>query len=152
MSAYRGANGIHFVILSMGYDIAYITDSHICNNSIETSWFFLRLKRSRPTYMCFFYRPPSGNASDALLNLEQQYDKIVAHPGADVIFMGDMNIDYSLHNLNFRKLHAFLKHHHLDQLVDKPTRVTNTSKTIIDHIYCNNNSLYNHHWHDRSWP
>ena len=54
----------------------------------------------------------------------------------DIVLMGDFNIEYiypdQYKNSKWSKL---VKDFCLHQLVDKPTRVTHTSSTIIDHIY-----------------
>ncbi len=43
-----------------------------------------------------------------------------------------------------RKLIAFLRLYNLEQLITKPTRIMPDSQTLIDHIWCNNNSQFAH--------
>ena len=53
--------------------------------------------------------------------------------GLELIVMGDFNIDLKL-NPN-KKWQNLIELFDLSQLVNDPTRVTETSSTIIDHIY-----------------
>lgn len=49
-------------------------------------------------------------------------------------------------NYKIKKYFDLLLENKLIQLINKPTRITNNSKTIIDHIYINvnkNNTIYN---------
>ena len=53
--------------------------------------------------------------------------------GLEVIVMGDFKIDLSI-NTNRNKLNL-IELFYLSQLISKPTRVTEKSSTIIDHVY-----------------
>ena len=55
-----------------------------------------------------------------------------------------MNIDWLKPSSNKTKLNAFLKSLNLLQLIEHPTHITETTLTLIDHIYCNNTVQYNH--------
>ena len=56
--------------------------------------------------------------------------------------LGDTNIDVSVTNRQTRKLHDFYKNLLLSQVITVPTRVTETTMTIIDHVCTNNLDLY----------
>ncbi len=62
----------------------------------------------------------------------------------DIIMLGDYNVDVSRPSTAKRKLDQFTKSKSLFQLIDVPTRTTVNTKSIIDHIYTNNQQLYNH--------
>lgn len=57
--------------------------------------------------------------------------------------MGDFNINYLEDSTPKRELKNLEKEFNLKQRIDKPTRYTKKSKTLIDHIYtsCNNVSV-----------
>jgi len=51
--------------------------------------------------------------------------------------MGDFNIDMKVKNYNQNKLMRIMYSIGLKQLVSEPTRIVNTSETIIDLIFTN---------------
>ena len=53
-----------------------------------------------------------------------------------------MNIDYATDGTQNKHLLKFLKIYNLAQIIDKPTRITTSSSTLIDHIYVTNTNLY----------
>ena len=59
---------------------------------------------------------------------------------SELILLGDFNIDLSkkTRSLSKQLLHNFSRQFHLDQLITKPTRITETSETMIDLIFVNN--------------
>ena len=61
---------------------------------------------------------------------------------ADILLMGDTNINVKISDTQSRKLCNSMKNNLLHQLVKKPTQVTNTSDTIIDQIWVSNQDLY----------
>ncbi len=68
----------------------------------------------------------------------------VGRPDADVLFLGDMNVEYLTKSPDKNKLDNFLRLHYLTQMIENPTRVSIRSSLLIDHIYCNNENLYHH--------
>ncbi len=50
---------------------------------------------------------------------------------------GDAHMDLNSNNRDTKKLKEFLKQHNLSQKINKLTRVTNLTSTLIDHIYVN---------------
>ena len=59
---------------------------------------------------------------------------------SELILLGDFNIDLrkKKHSSSKQLLHNFSRQFHLDQLIMKPTRITETSETMIDLIFVNN--------------
>ena len=63
---------------------------------------------------------------------------------AEVILLGDFNVNF-LATKNYasralkRKLLSFTSMYNLEQLIDKPTRITENSSTLIDLLFANNN-------------
>ena len=57
--------------------------------------------------------------------------------------MGDANIDLvDARNANCKKYHNSLNTLHLNQIIADPTRVTVTSRTLIDHVLVNRCEMY----------
>ncbi len=107
-------------------------------------WLKLELKLTRPTYIGIVYRPPSGNLEHFIDLLENRVLDIEGEGYADVLVMGDTNINILLRNDSKKQLYtAMLKRMKLSSLITEPTRITTHSKTCIDHIVTNRNVMYN---------
>ncbi len=91
-----------------------------------------------------FYRSPSYRIS--LFN--EYMDSVLAaldrHGNKNITYGGDFNIDlckYS-HDNNCQELIDCSARHNFVQLINRPTRVTEHSATILDHIYTNKITYY----------
>ena len=109
---------------------------------LEVQWLKLSLKDTRPTYISNIYRPPSGSLETAIEILDRQINDLNSDRVADIVFLGDLNVDLSSNNSNAKKYKRFFETNLLTQLIKTPTRVTNTSRTIIDHIVTSNTEYY----------
>ena len=98
-------------------------------------WFEVKLKKSSPILVGFLYRNPSEPANWA--------DKVVCLMDAvwleskEIILMGDFNIDLSKANKSWTQTYSLFN---LSQIINCPTRVTPSSRALIDHIYSSNPS------------
>ena len=81
--------------------------------------------------VCTVYRPPS--ALNEWIDLFEEEISIAQTTGLEVIIVGDLNIDLKIPGN--RKWKNLINLFDLKQLVQEPTRVTQTSATIIDHVY-----------------
>ena len=63
----------------------------------------------------------------------------------EVILLGDLNCDVSSKNPSAytKRLLEFAENYHLTQLIDKPTRVTRSSSTIIDLVFTSDSKKAN---------
>ena len=100
-------------------------------SNIETLWAEITLPNAKPFLICSVYRPPSSTSD--WIDLFEEELSIAQTPGLEVIIMGDFNLDLSM-NTN-RKWLNLIELFDLSQLISQPTRVTETSSTIIDHGY-----------------
>ena len=101
-------------------------------SKLETLWTEISFTNSKPFLLCSLYRPP--NASSDWIDLFEVELSIAQTTGLEIVIMGDFNIEHS-NCLNKKWLH-FVELFDLKQMVSSPTRVTNSSSSIIDHIYC----------------
>ncbi|MCG8047471.1 MAG: reverse transcriptase domain-containing protein, partial [Candidatus Thiodiazotropha endolucinida] len=100
-------------------------------SNIETLWSELNLPNTRPILICSVYRPP--NAQAVWVELFEEELSIAQATGLEMVLMGDFNIDYRS-NVNQKWL-SMVQLFDLSQLVTEPTRVTESTSTIIDHVY-----------------
>ena len=125
-------------------DITCVENSDLISPSIECSFLKLSLKQARPTIIGAIYRPPSASYVDSIDELESHIDSLDLPINADLVILGDVNIDLLQNNAATKYLNKFLKSQSLEQVITRPTRITNQSSTLIDHIYINNPAMYQH--------
>ena len=84
------------------------------------------------------YRPPNNQIETFLDNLDESLHTIIGE-NKDVYLMGDYNINIlpPLQN-NSLKLNNILLSYSLHPHINKPTRISKTSSTLIDNIFSNN--------------
>ena len=85
-------------------------------------------------YFCSTYRPP--NTYSSWIDLFEEELSIAQATGLEIILMGDFNIDLNT-STNNKWIHL-IQPFDLSQLATEPTHVTETTATIIDHIYMSN--------------
>ena len=97
---------------------------------MEPLWCEFTLPNIKPFLVCTLYRPPS--AQSKWINLFAEQLSIAQSTGLEIILMGDFNIDGTS---CIKKWQNLVQLFNLSQLVSEPTRITETSSTLIDHIY-----------------
>ena len=101
------------------------------SSKLETLWAEITLPNAKPFLVCTIYRPPS--ATSEWIDLFEEELSIAQTTDLEIILMGDFNLDFDM-NLN-KKWCNLIELFDLSQLVTQPTRVTESSSTIIDLIY-----------------
>ena len=87
------------------------------------------------------YRSPSRNPEKFNNLLENVLQKLQRHVKKKFLYLvGDFNQDLIKHDCdtNSQNLIDITSSHGLVQLVSRPTRITDSSATLIDHVYTNN--------------
>ena len=82
------------------------------------------------------YHSPSASDGEFVRFLEDITEDLIIR--GDCIVIGDFNIDFSIDSFYSKKLQTIMLNLGMKQYVNKPTRVTKDSKTIIDLIFANN--------------
>jgi hypothetical protein len=113
--------------------------SLVTENLFQQLWIKVQCKKLKSFLLCAAYRPPDtpigflddlGNALiDCLL------------PGLEVILVGDLNCNLMDSCVSGRALSDFCVEFNLTQLVKEPTRVTDTSQTLIDVALTTNTNI-----------
>ena len=85
------------------------------------------------------YRSPSRQPHKFIELLENVLQKFERHKQKQVLLLGDFNIDLIKHNcdINSQNLIDTTTNHGFVQLISRPTRITDHSASLIDHIYTN---------------
>ena len=101
--------------------------SYISVILIETIWLEVTLPNSKPFLVCTIYRPPNAQA-EWFVRFEEELSTSIAHTvGLEV------TIDFN--SYSNRKWINLIQLFDLSQLVSESTRVTQSSATLIDHVY-----------------
>ena len=106
--------------------------------SIESIWLEIRHSVQKSFLFGYHYRPPSS-LSDWFNKVENTLESTFRE-NKETILLGDFNINYINQksvNSNWNNITSSFS---LEQLVNQPTRVTENTATIIDHIYTNSSS------------
>ena len=119
------------LVLYIRDTVKYVRRAEYEVSEIETIWAEIKLPHAKPFLVCTIYRPPS--ALNEWIDLFEEEISIAQTTGLEVIIMGDLNIDLKIPGN--RKWKNLINLFDLKQLVQEPTRVTQTSATIIDHVY-----------------
>ncbi len=88
------------------------------------------------------YRPPDSSVDGTVKIIEDQISDLIGNSNPDMVVLGDMNVNYGKITADSRKIKQFAHRMALTQLITKPTCLTNTTQSIIDHIYTNNENFY----------
>ena len=91
------------------------------------------------------YRSPSTKPADFLEKLDSILTQLDRHKHQQIILTGDYNIDLVKyeHDTNSQELVDLTTRFSFIQVITRPTRVTDHSATLIDHIYTN--QIHNMH-------
>lgn len=107
-------------------------------NTCERNWWTITIKISDKNYkgtLMLVYHSPSSSDAEFMDFLEETCCNEVLN--GSIIIMGDFNIDMKVKNYCQSKLMRIMFSVGLKQLVNEPTRIVNTSETIIDLIFTN---------------
>lgn len=94
----------------------------------------IQQKCTKPRVFIIVYRPPQGRIDECI----ESFRNILSHlnSNAEIFLIGDLNINYLEKNLkSVKELKALEREFNLKQQISRPTRVTATTETLLDHIY-----------------
>lgn len=126
---------------SRGGGVAFYIKEHIKFsklNTVEVQGIELlaikiHLKKKSTLAVCLIYRPPStpyialNHLDDVFCQLSLEFDSMIV--------LGDFNVNLLADSNDSKLIKAITRRFDLVQLITEPTRITNTSISLIDHIY-----------------
>ena len=129
-----------FIIDNLEYQI--LNDVSINMSSVENIWIKIKNRNDQQIVIGVIYRHPISTSS-VLSQFENALYDICDHfnnKNTELYILGDINIDLTkLDSNNTVGSYAnSLISNSLKCLIDKPTRITTSTKSLIDHIYTNN--------------
>ena len=126
------------------------------SSDCEVVWVKVKVKGSSGLYIGSFYRPPDKNKPEYLQQLHKLLNKIPTDKGTHLWLGGDFNLPditweeesaglYASNSAVAQQLLDTSRDFYLDQVVTKPTRVTETTANILDLFFTSNQTLINNH-------
>ena len=125
--------GLAIYLHSM-YDGSYVPDLTLQLPHIET--IFLHVTRPQKFIVGMLYRPPNASLDDFLVSLEYIMDAAIKYE-LKCYLLGDFNINLLSNNDHVNNFSNLLFSYMFFPVINKPTRVTETSATLIDNIWTN---------------
>ena len=110
--------------------------SNISENSFQQLWLKVNCKKLKSFLLCTVYRPPNTPISFLETLSKSFMDSLLV--GSEVIILGDLNCNVLDDCYEARALTSFCSTFNLTQHVESPTRVTESSKSIIDIVLMTN--------------
>lgn len=104
---------------------------------------FIECTRTNKFLVGMIYRPPNASLHDFMLSLEQLLEHVTSEQTLPCYLMGDLNVNLLKQNDNSvnELLNLFYTYSYFP-VITKPTRVTSTSASLIDHIWTNDLNNY----------
>ncbi|CAB4011738.1 Hypothetical predicted protein, partial [Paramuricea clavata] len=115
-----------------------ITKTSQCG--FQQLWLSLQHKKLKSLVICVAYRPPDTPVSCLRNELTAAYTHAVML-GKDILVAGDLNCNLLVDSTESCALRDLCSTLNLTQLISSPTRVTETSQTLIDVILASNVDL-----------
>lgn len=115
----------------------------IRNLSFGMSYWWMAVKVCRESncwVIGVLYRSPSSRVAE-FTGYFEEWSEDVVESGMKVIVVGDFNIDYKMENTNKLRIKQIIEDNNCKQLVSVYTRVTERSKTLIDYVITNDQSV-----------
>ena len=109
------------------------------NTKVESLWVKISLPKTRPILLGVIYAADICNKF--FEDLQSELDEInnisvSSRTPGEITCLGHFNCD-GLHQTSWewRKLSSVMSIFHMSQMITKPTRITQTTKTLIDHVW-----------------
>ena len=142
-SSSRGGGLAIYVHTRLGNPQCVKIRPNLCENSDPLSGEFLTIEiqqeKAKNIVVCNYYRSPNSDYLKFSRKIEELLTKLGRDKHKRIFLMGDSNInllDYGKSD-HCTKFIDKLTEYGFAQLISRPTRVTNHSATLIDHIFSN---------------
>ena len=104
-------------------------------NDIESIWVEFKNNKQKTVFTCYRYRPPSSS-TDWINKFENNIERAISD-NREIILLGDFNFNLFQEHSATKSWKRLINVLNFQQLINKPTRVTDISETLIDHVYSN---------------
>lgn len=114
--------------------LSYRRRSDLESNNMETIWIELCPTNGTPHIICLAYRTPDYSLSTWVNNFDKQLSDayIECH---NMTVLGDFNVDILIDSYESRLWLGTMEDYNLSQVITEPTRITQDSSTLVDHVF-----------------
>ena len=112
----------------------------IGESDLHQLWLQIQNKNRRSILLCIVYIPPDRGLSCLENELMPTYVKALSR-NKDIVLTGDANCDLLLKTPKDDALRSFCTSVNARQLIDRPTRVTMTSRSLLDIVMVSNKDI-----------
>ena len=116
--------------------LPYRSRTDLQNNYSESCWIEITRRNTKSLFISSVYRPPDFEIKNFIEKFNNDISKI--QENAEIILLGDFNVDYNRRSTAKSRLQTLARAFSLEQLITSPTRITESSESIIDLIFVNN--------------
>ena len=121
------------------YRKSYLSATHhvdMESNDLESICVEFKHNKQKSFYISYCYRPQSSTI-DWIAKFENNIEKAISD-NREIIIFGDLNFNLLPEQQSATKSWMrMINARNFQQLITKPTRVTDISETLIDHVYSN---------------
>ena len=127
------------VVIYVREGLPFQVRSDLHSSEHECLWIEIIRPKCRSTLICCAYRAPNIDFTDFISNFNNCMENIKLDK-CDLVCLGDLNVNLLSHSRNKEKkdLLKFMNVFDLTQLITDATRVTETTRTLLDVILVNN--------------
>ena len=108
-------------------------------SGISELWMQVQHKTFKSFLLCVTYKPPDCNVA-CFEDFRDRYTQALVY-GLPILVVGDLNCDLLVSSSKSRTLNNLYTSVNMKQLITQPTRVTETSKSLIDVIFTSNPAI-----------
>ena len=116
--------------------LPYRSRTDLQNNYSESCWIEIIRRNTKSLSISSVYRPPDFEIKNFIEKFNNDISKI--QENAEIILLGDFNVDYNRRSTAKSRLQTLARAFSLEQLITSPTRITESSESIIDLIFVSN--------------
>ena len=110
--------------------LPYRTRGDLTNENIETCWIEIIRPKTKSLFICSVYKPLDSHIDNFIAELNNDISRI--QENAEIVLLGDFNVDYQRRSTDKSRLQTFARAHSFDQLIASPTRITENTQSTID--------------------
>ena len=131
----RAKIGINMAVVCVyiSKTIPFNVNNYVVTTDIKSIWVDIILKMSKPIIVGCVYRPPKQH--DFLIHFQDTLSSLP--PNQESIILGDFNICELLESYQRKQYQYLLKSNRLCQIINKPTRLTDKTSTLLYHVLVN---------------
>ena len=100
----------------------------------ENIWVDITCSKGKRVIIGVVYRSPSGSLAQFCEHIERDLAQTM-NMGPPLVVLGDFNVDLQKNDAASRLYKNTFENFFLEQVVNEETRITSSSRTLIDHVW-----------------